>query len=541
MLQPQNQTYQYDFLFANIDNGLIKIPDFQREFVWSKDQTARLIDSIIKGFPIGTFIFWKTNEDLRHIREIGNAKLPATPKGQVADYVLDGQQRITSLYAVRKGLILDHEGKTTDYKDICINLAMDPDDDEQVVTVEPLDGVRSISVYELLNMSLVKLMKNYKENELEKIETYQGRLTGYGFPVIVINNYPIDIACEVFTRVNTGGTELTLFEIMVAKTYDVAQDFDLAREYDYLIDNNGTGKDLQDACFETIPSSTVLQCIAAHLKQAVRRQDILKLERNEVITGWPIVKSGIFSAVDYIRAHLRVPVSRLLPYNALLVPFTYFFIRNEGKTPTQKQNKLLVQYFWWASLSGRFSSSVESKLALDLKRMDEILKENPPDYRGEEVELTLDNLVGRWFSTGDAFCKAILCLYTYFQPRSFETDAMVTIDNSWLKVANSVNYHHFFPKDYLKKQKYEDWVINSILNITIVDDYLNKRTIRTKAPATYMAQFRKGNPDVTSTMKSHLISDMDAYGIWSNDYEKFLKKRGELVLKELNKRLKPGL
>lgn len=107
MLQPQNQTYQYDFLFANIDNGLIKIPDFQREFVWSKEQTARLIDSIIKGFPIGTFIFWKTNEDLRHIREIGNTKLPAIPKGQVTDYVLNGQQRITSLYAVRKGLILD--------------------------------------------------------------------------------------------------------------------------------------------------------------------------------------------------------------------------------------------------------------------------------------------------------------------------------------------------------------------------------------------------------------------------------------------------
>ena len=541
MLQPQNQTYPYDFLFSNVDNGLIKIPDFQREFVWSKEQAARLIDSIIKGFPIGTFIFWKTNEELRDIREIGNAQLPPTPKGHVADYVLDGQQRITSLYAVRKGIVNDRDGKKIDYKDIYIDLTKNPDDDEQVVTTEPDSKARIISIYELLNSSLVKLMKNYTEAELESIEIYQGRLSSYGFPVIVINHYPIDVACEVFTRVNTGGTELTLFEIMVAKTYDAASGFDLAKEYSYLIDNNGTDKDLQDVGFDTIPSSTVLQCIAAHLKQAVRRQDILKLDRHDVISNWPVVKSGIFSAVDYIRMHLRIPVSRLLPYNALLVPFTYFFIRNQGKTPTSIQNKLLVQYFWWASLSGRFSASVESKLALDLKKIDAIYNETPPEYRDEAVNLTLNDLQWRWFSTGDAFCKAILCLYAYFQPRSFETDALVKIDNSWLKVANSVNYHHFFPKAFIKKQGYEDWVANLVLNITIVDDYLNKREIRAKAPATYMNKFHRNNPDLANTMKSHLINDLSTYGIWDNDYEKFLKKRGELVVRELNKRLNPKL
>ena len=100
MYQPQNQSVKYNILFADIDTGRIKIPRFQRDFVWSKDQTAGLIDSIIKGYPIGTFILWKTKEELRHLKNIGNAELPDLPHGEFVQYVLDGQQRITHLLGV---------------------------------------------------------------------------------------------------------------------------------------------------------------------------------------------------------------------------------------------------------------------------------------------------------------------------------------------------------------------------------------------------------------------------------------------------------
>src|SRR5664279_4741863 len=106
LLRPENQNKQYEALFLEIDNGQIKLPMFQREFVWDKEQSAKLIDSILKGFPIGTFIFWKTKEELRSYKEVGNHKLPATPKGDYVQYILDGQQRITSLYAIRKGCLL---------------------------------------------------------------------------------------------------------------------------------------------------------------------------------------------------------------------------------------------------------------------------------------------------------------------------------------------------------------------------------------------------------------------------------------------------
>ena len=543
MQQPENRSRKYTHLFTEIDTGRIKIPQFQRDFVWSKEQTARLIDSLIKGFPIGTFIFWKTKEKLREVRDIGNVTLPETPEGEFVYYVLDGQQRITSLYAVRKGIRITREGKTIDYHDIVIHLASDPDADEPVVYSQPPEGQTTISVYELLNGSLSSLLDKYSRDELGKIEIYQKRLQGYDFSVVEIADYPIDIACEIFTRINTGGTELTLFEIMVAKTYDAQRDFDLAREYERLIDNNGAPeKDLKDAGFETIPASTILQCIAMNVGEGrTRRRDILRISREEFIDSWPVVKEGIFHAVDYIRQHQRIPVSRLMPYNALLVPLTYFFVQSHSQPPTPHQHKLLTQYFWWAALSNRFSSAVETKLFQDRQRMDAILREEAPDYRGEELSLTLDDLRWRWFSTGDAFSMAIVCLYAWFQPRSFATDALVNLDNSWLKVANSRNYHHFFPKAWLRKQGFEDWQANSVLNITLVDDYLNKRKIRARAPGEYMREFAAQNPHIAETMKTHLIGDLDDFGIWDNDYQRFIECRGQRILEELKKRLEPDL
>jgi hypothetical protein len=392
MLQPENQNKKYDHLFADIDMGRIKIPDFQRDFVWNKEQTAKLIDSLIKGFPIGTFIFWKTKEELRAIKEIGKLPLPDVPEGEFVHYVLDGQQRITSLYAARKGIRLTKDGTEIDYKDISINLDMDPDADDSVVFVEPPEDAVSVPVHQLLNDSLISFIRTVSDEQLRRIEIYQKRLKGYDFSTIVISDYPIDVACEVFTRINTGGTDLTLFEIMVAKTYDKEREFDLAEQYDWLIKNDGSEKDLEDAKFETIPASTILQCIAICVGKQVRRQDILKIGKHKFIDAWPRVKDGIFDAVDYIRLSLRVPVSRLLPYNTLLVPFTYFFVENDGRPPSPTQHKLLVQYFWWASLTNRFSSAVESKLAQDRDRIDSILKEESPDYGGEEPILTIDSL-----------------------------------------------------------------------------------------------------------------------------------------------------
>lgn len=80
-------------------------------------------------------------------------------------------------------------------------------------------------------------------------------------------------------------------------------------------------------------------------------------------------------------------------------------------------------------------------------------------------------------------------------------------------------------------------MINHIANITIVDDYLNKRRIGSKAPSNYMKVFEKENNDLIATMKTHFIDDMDGYGIWNDDYDTFFYARIERIREELEKRI----
>lgn len=93
------------------------------------------------------------------------------------------------------------------------------------------------------------------------------------------------------------------------------------------------------------------------------------------------------------------------------------------------------------------------------------------------------------------------------------------------------------PRAYLKKEGVEEFKINHILNITIVDDFLNKRKIKANPPSLYMDRFNKTNSNLEATMSTHLIGDLEEFGIWDNDYSRFLKARALEFSRELEKRV----
>lgn len=197
----------------------------------------------------------------------------------------------------------------------------------------------------------------------------------------------------------------------------------------------------------------------------------------------------------------------------------------------------LQDYFWRCALSGRFSSSVETKLAQDIKKIDLIINNQLPTYDWV-IDISTQYIESQgWFSVSRSYIKSLLCILAYHQPKSFNDNSIVRISNDWLKQANSKNYHHFFPKAYLSKHGVEDFYANHIANITIVDDYLNKRVIGAKAPSQYMRTFAKHNECLSETMKTHLIVNLDKFGIWTNDYFAFFKARITVFHKELKKRI----
>jgi hypothetical protein len=525
---PEPQSLTLSSLMSDIEKGNIKIPQFQRDFVWSKDKSAKLLDSIVKGYPIGTFIFWKTKEELRALRNLGGLKLPPAPKGDFINYVLDGQQRLTTLFASLKGLKIQREDHEDDFSQFYLDL--EADEDEAIVLTDraDMDHHQVISLHDLL-YGKIKVLAAYTEPLQDLIQEYKDRINAYQFSTVLIKEAPIDVATEIFTRLNVSGKPLSVFEIMVAKTFDSDRDFDLAEKFDELI------TELATVDYGTLPESTVLQTISILLIKECRKKDILKLTRKRIIDVWPDAASAIKDAVEYFRNAYRIPVSGLLPYPTLVVPFAYYFYKKKRK-PTGNTQKYLEDFFWRAALGGRYSQSVESRLAQDIRKIDTIIDGNLPRYEWA-VDTSAEFVEANgWFAVGRSYIKALLCILAFKEPKSFVDNSIVRISNDWLKQANSKNYHHFFPKAYLKRKGEEDAYINHIANITIVDDFLNKREIRAQAPSQYMRRFKRQNEDLASCMRTHLIS-LDSYGVFENDYDTFFQRRCRAFSKELKKRI----
>ncbi len=444
-----------------------------------------------------------------------------------------------------KGEDSTKEGNIEDYDEIYRTSLLQPEGEEIVITeTNAWNEYQTdiIKLTDLMNGSLMQLVA-YPQIYHDNIEHYKKVLTGYTFSIINLKNAPIDVATEVFTRLNVGGKALTLFEIMVAKTYHVfppdpkepdceSKTFDLAEKYQELT------TELSASHFDTIPSATILQVIAILLEKDCTRKSILKLDKMRFINIWDEATECIKSSIDFFRSY-GIAVGRILPYNALLVPFSYFFYIHK-QNPTGDMKKRLEDYFWRSSLGFRYSSGVEGKLAQDIAKIDKIIAGELPKY--EWVVNVNEEFVEAqgFFSTGKSFIKAILCLYAKQKPKSFDNNLDVIIDNSWLKIASSKNYHHFFPKSWLAKHnKDTDYVyVNHIVNITIVDDFLNKNTIKAQSPANYMKHFFKKNDELAETMKTHFI-DIEKDGIWENDYNLFYDNRLKRITKALHKFIIP--
>jgi hypothetical protein len=540
--QPKPDSKKYSVLISDIERGVVKVPKFQRDFVWDIEQTAKLLDSILKGYPIGTFILWETDNRINDVKNIGNFDLPEIEYGPV-QYVLDGQQRITSLFAAYKGASIQKVGekKKTNYKDIVVDLEPnDESDDENIVTTIQ-KAKRPIALHDVLNFNRKKgnelEAQGFTEEELNKIDDYKDAFSTYDFSIVTLRKNDIDSAIEVFTRINTGGKVLTLFEIMSAKTYDEAANFDMQAKWQQF------QKKLNDSKYENISPSVILQILSLIISESkeCKRKTILGLEKADILAQWDAAISAIEKTIDHFRTVLRIPVSQLLPYDTLIVPFAYFFLKT-GKAPTGQQRKYLEELFWRSSLSLRYSSATESKLAADIKKVDLIIEGQRPLYPEFKLFInSADDLKTTEFSTGNAICKSILCILAYHEPKDFDTNGKVLLDNSYLKIASSKNYHHFFPRAYVRKNgsDAETPYANSIVNITLVSAELNKKRIAAKAPSVYLGDFADENSELKHALKSHLI-DLDDASVIQNDFTAFLKKRSEALFDEIQKRIEPS-
>ena len=196
-----------------ITDGEYRIPRFQRDFVWDIKKSASLLDSIFKGFPISSVILWKTKNELTEIRNLGGIKIPGRDTGRYTSYIIDGQQRLTSLYFALLGL---KTGSGSDFSEMCLSLVAEKG--EQIVfealpkDADPDDYVNLKSLF-----NATALAGSHPEKRLQ----YYQILLQYKISVIEIDDdsLALEDVIEIFERLNLGGKKLNLFSIIAARSY----------------------------------------------------------------------------------------------------------------------------------------------------------------------------------------------------------------------------------------------------------------------------------------------------------------------------------
>lgn len=709
---------QFDELMLKVRNGQIRIPDFQREFVWERTQIINLLDSVYQHFPIGSFLFWQTEDEIQAYRKIGEIDL-RHDRGRSVQYVLDGQQRITSLFAALEQAKITHRvngKKVTKHLQIFFDLddeqfVADPfsndhekdggkyvglpqitsTDDYLAVLVKLLQFIRTggvtsdgvvewlmaeidvgrgrarhlkglframdlytikhevcepteagndlaengsarpvvrglINAMEYFDKILPKLVqdgvgtedglvaflagehdedvKRYKircrlkwlaglglgtfgkrkltlstagreaidavlreieirrrdlhEQEADKVKRYfsvrqitdvdkfveaaadlgkerraallkvRQRFTSYPFSIIDVFDQPIETACEIFERINNSGKILNVVDLMVAKSWSPT--FNMRDRLAMFRD------ELKKEHFDDIPDITILQCVAGVIQEAVQRKDILSIKKGKIEESWESVLESLRLALDFLRSNLRVSHAKVLPYNAIVVPFTYFFHASAAKHQTDEVRHTLVKWFWKASVSNRYDSAAETKIGDDIAEMKKLAAGQEPTFNYVAPPLSADRIAEQRLNLGSAFCKTILCVLNYRQPKELKDSSPVLL-TSFSKF-NAAELHHIFPQAYLKRHDKEHYPErDSMANIALARASANKE-YSNKAPSRYLVDC--GNLRLDAVLLSHFIDDKDAAGVLEDDFESFVQYRAERILDEM-RRLTGGM
>lgn len=510
-------TYQYPDLISKIEQGLVKLPAFQRDFVWSMDKTLFLLDSIARRYPIGTFLFWQTSEFINALRNIGDLELASPPDGHPVQYVLDGQQRITSLYAAIRSATID--GDT-------YRISADLDStvtSEEIFSEEKPDNERWVLLSDLLGDDYGYLFAKLSPVRQRRFNDLRTTFLNYPFSVTLVEGGDLDIVCDLFERINNTGVELSVFDLLVARTWSPPDDgggFDLRQEFEEL------KGELAEVGFEHIPEPVVGQLAGAIVKNDCTRKAILKIDRQEMRAAWGPLAEGLRGAVDFARKKLRVTASRLLPYPSLLVPMAYFMVQNNQRNPDGLQSAWLSRYFYLNGFSGRLSSGTQSKLTEDLKLIRRLTQEHFPRFT-IPVGVEPADVQEAQLRVGSAYCKSLLCLLAAQRPLDLRDGGEVMLHNRALKKANSRHFHHIFPKAYVRGKPGAEEV-NSVANIALVPADLNLR-IGAKAPSKYLSKYARENDAWDRTLRSHMIKGRTRTAMEEDDFSRFLRERAKLL------------
>ncbi len=514
-------------ILEQIDLGKMALPEFQRGYVWNRDQVRGLMDSLYRRHPVGGLLIWETNVDNAATRGDTTA-----PMGGWVDLLLDGQQRITTLYGIIRGRPPRFfDGNAAAFTGLHFNLVeqsfefyapLKMKDNPAWVDVTKL--MQTADVAEILEpiedklpeMGLKAMTCLSRLNRIQGIRDIEFHIDRVSGP-----EKTIDVVGDIFNRVNSGGTELSKGDLALAK---ICAPWPEAR---------GEMKQRLrkwDRAGYKFHLEWFLRCINTVTTGEAIFNALSKVDTPEIQAGMVRAEHHVDRLLYTISARLGLDHGAVLksPYSLPLL-CRYLDLRG-GELPTQRERDKLLYWYIHTFLWGRYAGSTESVLNQDLRllaspedaldRLIGQLRQNRGDLRVQPGDFLT-------WSRGSRFYPLLYMLTRVYHAKDLATG--LELNKSILGHLMRLELHHIFPKAKLYKSGYSKAEVHSLANFIFLTQDTNLK-VTDRDPAEYLPHYEAAYPGVLASQWIPTDPELWTY----ENYPAFLDERRRLLADAAN-------
>ncbi len=509
-------------ILDQIDLGSIALPEFQRGYVWNRDQVRALMHSLYRDYPVGGLLVWRTKTEATATK----GQLP--PSTGHVDLLLDGQQRMTTLYGVIRGKRPQFfDGNVQTFTGLYFNL--ETETFEFYTKQKMATDSTWVDVTGLMTKGIVPYLMPFM-NDPDRQAVFMERLNRLSniksieFHVATVtgDDKNVDVVVDIFNRLNSGGTKLSKGDLALARI--CAAWPEARREMKVRL-----AKWEKAGYFFKL--DWFLRCITAILTGKAAFESLEKTTVSEFADGIKRAEKAIDYLLNLLAGRLGIDHDRVLgaPYTIPLL--ARYVDKRGGLIVDPRERDRLLYWYVHAFLWGRYSGSTESVLTQDLTSIDSMdgaLDRLIANLRAQRGDLTLQPADFAGWSTSNRFYPLLHMMSRVGESIDWRTGLL--LKNTLLGGSNKLHVHHVFPKARLQEAGVSRPLRNTLANYTFLTAGTNMN-VGAQDPFTYLKEVEANYP---GALESHWIP-MDQ-SLWKLEvFEQFVAARRVLLAAAANK------
>lgn len=502
-------------LMEQVSQGALRLPEIQRAYVWKPAQVAGLIDSLYRRYPSGSILLWETTEtvtDREMATDTSNTPVFVTKPL----YLLDGQQRVTSLHRVFTG----HERALVVFNVVSekfqIENAATKKDRRWVRVHDILVGVADLyALVEDLHDAVPEVPRATLHDRLDRIR----RIREYSYYLEILDDLPYPEVTEVFLRVNSRGRALKTTDLALATLS--ARWPGVVSRVDALVSAAG------DRHYNALDTAFVVRAFAALATDTTSPGSFVSTPVERLEAAWVQLERGVNHTITLLKDEVGLDNSAVLPSANALVPLVYYLGTRPDTPLTEEERKTLIYWLLVSFIQSRYSASAATVIAQDVAA----LRANDPlrslcaglGLLDTRPEIAAASLAGKG-STSPFFLLSYLAVRTH-DARDWWYGSPVALSHDG---TYKVEYHHIHPQARLKTA-YSKAEINDLANLAFISDKANRK-IAARSPVDYFTDLLAADP---SYLSSHFVPDEPAVRT-VDGYPAFIGQRRALLAEAMD-------